>query len=149
MLRDHRSRPVPFYRLDRYGRGTPDFPEETFARIRAALIRTSRSGMALSARPLLLLVVIQLGMFAWVVTRTAPPYVIWAQVLIAAVFVIGAVTYRYRLPRVPRETIAAAMLAERLCASCAYDLTATEAAADGRRTCPECGAAWAIPSDPE
>lgn len=33
------------------------------------------------------------------------------------------------------------------CASCAYDLTATPAEADGCRVCPECGSAWRANQD--
>lgn len=48
------------------------------------------------------------------------------------------------IDRLHAPHVRAALLAERLCPSCAYDLVNTPRDPDGLTTCPECGAAWRV-----
>lgn len=51
---------------------------------------------------------------------------------------------RWMLERLNAPRVRAALLAERLCASCAYDLANSPRDPDGLTPCPECGAAWRV-----
>lgn len=67
---------------------------------------------------------------------------------IAACWKVGARTDRRR--RVDGCAKARGMLPPvRLCLSCDYDLASLKTEPDGRRVCPECGAAWFGPTDSE
>lgn len=72
------------------------------------------------------------------VRRFAAP-LLFAFLLLGVIFALIA-TRRFAL----RKEIARAYLQERRCASCAYDLSGAEPAADGCSVCPECGAAWGL-----
>lgn len=152
LVRDHRDRPVPMFRLDRYGL-RPDrqsaLPRPVFDRIRAALLKRTRRGMGGPPVVFLALAAYQLGVMVYALTFGQPPWMVIASQLTTAAFCIGlAVLYRFSIPRVERELIVAAMLAERRCASCAYDLSVAPPDSDGRTTCSECAAAWAMPTAP-
>ena len=147
MIRDMRGRPCPVFRLDRYWlHGTADLPREEFERIRAGLMRTTHRG--LGARPLILwsLAFGYVAFFVWLLSvTTVPRPLIAAIAIVVSCFVWAALTYHRRVPKAGRVLIAAALIREGRCASCAYDLRRTAADADGLVMCPECGAAWRMP----
>jgi hypothetical protein len=152
MIRDAHQKSVGLYRLDQYAHEanrTAELPDAVFNRIRDRLLAKSRRGLGWP--PVLLLVVA--GFFlATVLSRIASgsprwPW-IWAPLSMIIYFGFRAATYRYRIPRVDREFIVDAMLLERRCPSCAYDLSATIPGPDSIATCPECGASWIVPSPP-
>lgn len=148
VILDSRRKAVRLYRLDQTvlaaGR-TADLSDAAFARIRERLLAQRKHGFGRG--PVLFLVIagfvlanIALGLVAGARWWT------WGLLAVLGIFLFRAATYRYRIPRVGRESVIAAMLAERRCASCAYDLSATAPDPDGLATCPECGAAWHIPN---
>lgn len=145
MVRDARGRITPLYRIDRtlsQAMGASALPEPVFQRIRARLLSRTRAGMG--ARPVVLLA----GGAGYIVLfALALGHFGLSPVLIPMLIVIGCLlfsgwSYRYRVPKVRREAIVAALLAECRCASCAYDLEHSSVDGAGRRTCPECGACW-------
>ncbi len=152
MIRDGRGRVTPLYRMDRLLReatGAGELSAPVFERIRARLLAQTRAGMG--SRPLGLVVgaAVYVGIYFWIRTRRAVPalnIVGWAMLGSAALLLLSAWAYRYRVPRARREAIAAALFGERCCASCAYDLRGTPADASGLVACPECGAAWRLTS---
>jgi hypothetical protein len=151
MIRDARDRPCALYRLDRSGHTlmpNADLPAEVFARIRSRLMAQSTRGMGGPPAVLFFIAAVQLAMFAlnWSLGfRGSGP---WFSLAFAGMFVFFAFTYRYRIPKVERAEIAAALLLERRCPSCAYDLASTPPDSDILTTCPECGAVWRIAHPP-
>ncbi len=147
-VRDARDEPVPLYSLNAYGR-TPnsaaDLPEPAFAAIRARLLAQTHEGMG--HRPWVLsAMALAYSLFLLYLWRVpAPRYVLWTFAFAPVSFVVMAITYRYRIPKIGPEAIIHSMLLEHRCPSCAYDLSATSPDPDGCTTCPECGAAWRMP----
>ena len=147
MVPDGRGRSVSVYRLDRYTLGedrSETLPRPVFERMKAGLLTQSQAGMRWTP-----LVTFLMGVYcAWNFLRSTSAATWlgfdWLQLGLALLFMWGAVVFRFRIPKVSRQTIAAAMLAERRCPSCAYDLSATDPDPDGLTTGPECGAAWKL-----
>ena len=150
MLRDEAGQKVPLYRLDTRWRRPGDrleLPPEVFARVRTRLLSVTRLGMG--ARPLFLctIVVFYAAFLCWIMSMArAPKIIAWQCLFMIGLFSWSAATYRFRIPKVHRETIAGALLAEHRCASCAYDLSTTSRDSRSRVQCPECGAVWVIPT---
>jgi hypothetical protein len=149
MIRDARGRAFPVYRLDRrwfqIDRNT-ELPREQFDRLRSHLLRQTTHGMG--ARPFVMwmLVIGYTAFFAWMILVTSVPRLsIAAFAIIIGVFIWSALTYNRRVPKAGRVLIAAGLIREGRCASCAYDLRSTPRDADGLAPCPECGAAWPAP----
>lgn len=64
---------------------------------------------------------------------------------IGAVFGLAVgILMRSAIDRAAAPRVHAALLGERICASCAYDLSSSPRDADGLTPCPECGAAWRV-----
>lgn len=153
MIRDARGQQCPVYRLDRFwlqaGRAA-DLPREQFEHIRAQLLEITNAGMGARPMKLWLLAGGYAVFFAWMFYVSRVPWVVlicWA--VIIGCFVWSALTYNRRIPKAGRVLIAAALIRENRCASCAYDLRSTPRGADGLTICPECGAAWKLPSGAE
>ena len=150
MVRDHRDMPVALYRLDhrwREPKGVDGLPLQAFDRIRRNLLRVTRAGMGGPPIVAWLMATVYVLIGLWAL-RSAPPSTPfrWMYFAMAALFVVFAITYRWRVPKVERGLIVRELLRERRCASCAYDLGSSAAQADGRTVCPECGAAWVMPA---
>ena len=61
---------------------------------------------------------------------------------------LGLLAFFKLLPNGAKRRITAAMLTLERCPACAYSLRGVEADADGCVQCPECGAAWRLPTQP-
>ena len=148
MIRDHRERPVPLYRLDQRwrqpGAGT-DLPLPVCAGMRALLLTHTRHGMGARPWAILILAAFYAAMLWQFAGRGMPRVSAWLMGCAVGVMVLAALTYGRRIPKAGRDAIARELLAERRCPSCAYDLSATTPAPDNLTTCPECGAAWRLP----
>ncbi|MBY0260721.1 MAG: hypothetical protein K2Q20_00155 [Phycisphaerales bacterium] len=80
---------------------------------------------------------------SWLPLPTLPNAHILTPLTFVAGSIIGnVILYRPVRGRVPQ--IRAALLAERLCPSCAYDLAKSPRDPNGLTMCPECGAAWNV-----
>ena len=149
MIRDARGRVTPLYRVDRAIRqsiGAGELPEPVFERVRARLLAQTRAGMGSRPLTLVLVAAAYVGIYLWMRTQPSMPAanIVGGVMLgVAALVLLSAWIYRYRIPRARREAIAAALLAERRCPSCAYDLAGAPPAA-GHVACPECGATWRL-----
>ncbi len=143
MVRDARGRPVPVFRIDKAALEQPGgLTVEQFHRVREYL--AARSPRGVDGKPAACyasaIACTLLGVYA--IDRAGMVTEALALFGIAAVALVLGLTHRHRLPEFNRETAVEAMLRERLCASCAYDLAALIPDPDGCRVCPECGAAW-------
>ncbi|MBY0260722.1 MAG: hypothetical protein K2Q20_00160, partial [Phycisphaerales bacterium] len=69
------------------------------------------------------------------------PFVLQFALLLVATSLV-TLPFRWLMDKQHAPRVRAALLAERICASCAYDLSRTPSEPDGLTTCPECGAAW-------
>jgi hypothetical protein len=144
MTRDARGRPAPVYRVDRSVLEQADgLSIEEFHRIRTFLI--SRSPHEVSGSPLASYAFAALSLFfgGWTLYHGGPVDSVLVFFAIGAVVALIGLTHR--LPRADRETVVEALLSERRCASCVYDLSTISPEPDGCRVCPECGAAWKLP----
>ncbi len=150
MIRDGRGRIVPLYRIDRVlkqATGSGDLPDPVFARIRQRLLAQTRAGMGSRPIGLVLGAAVYVGLYLWIRsyrTVSASRVTAWAMLGWAALFLLSAWMYRYRVPRARREVMTEALLAKGRCASCGYDLNGATPDAHGRAACPECGAAWRL-----
>jgi hypothetical protein len=149
MVRDDRARPVALYRLDLRWRRPGDqreLPGPVFACIRSRLLSITTHGMGAHPVPMLLLLAF-FGYMAYFNFRRARSGwdLVWPPLVMVVIGAFSIVTYRRRIPEIDRSAIARELVAERRCASCAYDLSQTGSSEDGLTTCPECGAAWRIP----
>ena len=146
MIRDARGRPCPLYRLDRVwfqNEPAADLPRAQFDLIRARLLNVTSIGMGERPRVLWMITGGLCLFVAWMVVTTSSSWrftALWA--VLIGIYVWAALTYRKRIPRAGRVLIAAELIHEQRCASCAYDLRRTDTDADGLKTCPECAAAW-------
>src|SRR5215471_1594431 len=100
MVRDHRDRPVPVYRLDLRWRRPEDrseLPDEVFDRIRSRLVRVSRDGMGAHPLPLVALAVF-FGLLAWPQIRNTRSgwSAAWPALFMVAACIASILTYRRR-----------------------------------------------------
>ena len=136
------------YRLDRFWlQGSGDLPREQFESIRAQLLKVTTLGMGSPPKRLWLLAAGYTLFFGWLLSTTRLPWpiiVMWGAVV--GGFLWAAITYSRRIPKAGRVLIAAALIRQNRCASCAYDLRNVPRDEDGLSVCPECGAAWRVTS---
>ncbi len=121
-------------------------PNRVFFDIRARVIS---SGFASGLGPPVSVLLVVMACLVFVAIKhwigfgaDALVFVLLGLTLLAG-FVAG--TRRYRMPGVPEDILAAAILREWLCPVCAFKLTRIPENQDGRVVCPECGMHWVMP----
>ncbi len=149
-IRDHQGRwlrlfPLSFTWIDRLRRSElpPDIAGRVRRRIGDASTIDQCAGLILNA---VVTLVLYGSLGAALILGQSPRAtrtIIIVALVFAAMHVISLNVLRWQR----RRTIISAMLAERRCPSCAYDLTNSEADERGLTTCPECGAAWIVPEE--
>jgi hypothetical protein len=87
------------------------------------------------------------GLVALLVTNALRVNWLWAS-LPLAIMAVGLLCARRGLPLETARRIQRALLSEKRCAGCGYDLSGATAESDGCVVCAECGAAWRLPRLP-
>ena len=83
--------------------------------------------------------------FAFTLASEGHPISKYVGLACLAISALGLLLWWYA-PRVSAQEVSQALVEQSRCACCAYDLRATSADARGITQCPECGAAWELPS---
>lgn len=101
-----------------------------------------RRGVVVAIVALPLMALATLGPL-YAIIRLRPPT--WAMIplLLGVCVVPAAITFVFAR-WIGARRIASIYRRAGMCASCGYDLLATESESDGCRVCPECGAAWRL-----
>ena len=106
---------------------------------------TARTPKQATPAFLRVLLAVGLGCFALSIIAAHANHSAPATVFLALGFLlVGLFTYGLRLESIPRE-----LRALGLCPACLYDLSAFPPDPDRCTLCPECGAAWRLPSPSE
>jgi hypothetical protein len=140
---DARGRQVPIYSLQNHWQ-SPDLPEPVFNSLRARFINAGFLGLGLPAWMFWLLIILHLALVAAIITAT-PVLITIACLALITTYIAYWLTHKNQLPTPDPVALAGALLEHRRCPSCVYSLSDAPRGHDGLATCPECGAAWALP----
>jgi hypothetical protein len=147
-LLDARGRQVRLYNSRRrmlFDDPSADFPQTEFERVyrrlfpRFSIRRSPRAQLAIG-----LLWPCAALAFMLSVSSSMRYALIPAGIIVPFGALFGARTTRRWFWGAPPDAVAAALLSEGRCPSCAYRLAAIRAGPDGVTVCPECGAAWRL-----